>query len=85
MLAREVVNAANPSPERASDVLLALGREWVRRGGGNAGVDVPSTIELLEVTRIQRALARAIRLCKQHGHASNEREGWEAVAKSGGG
>jgi hypothetical protein len=34
LLARKVVNAANPSPERASDNLLVLGREWVQRGGG---------------------------------------------------
>ena len=31
-LAQEVVNAADPSPERASNVLSALGREWARRG-----------------------------------------------------
>ena len=31
-LAREVVDAADPSPGRASDVLSALGREWARRG-----------------------------------------------------
>ena len=75
-LAREVVDATDPSPERASDVLSALGREWARRGGGgDAGVDVPSTIELLKVTGIGRALARAIRSCKRHGRASDEREG----------
>ena len=34
LLAREVVDAADPSPERASDVLSALGRVWARRGGG---------------------------------------------------
>ena len=83
-LAREVVDATDPSPERASDVLSALGREWARRGGGgDAGVDVPSTIELLKVTGIGRALARAIRSCKRHGRASDEREGWEGAAKSG--
>ena len=34
LLSREVVNAADLSPKRGSDVLLALGREWARRGGG---------------------------------------------------
>ena len=58
-LAQEVVDAADPSPEHASNTLLALGREWARRGGGDAGVDMPSMIELLEVTGIGRALARA--------------------------
>ena len=48
-------------------------------------MDVLSTIELLEVTGIGRVLARGIRLCKRHGRASDEREGWEAAAKSGGG
>ena len=58
LLAREVVDAADPSPKRASNVLSALGREWARRGGGNAGVDVPSTIKLLEITGIGRALTQ---------------------------
>jgi hypothetical protein len=69
LLAQEVINAVDPSPERASNVLLALGREWVR---------------LLDVNGIGRALARAIRSCKQHGSASNKREGWEAAEKLGG-
>ena len=55
-------------------------------GRGKAGMEMPSTIELLEVIGIGRALARTIRSCKQHGRASDEREeGWEAAAKSGGG
>ena len=54
-------------------------------GGGIAGVDVPLTIELLEVTGIGRALARGIRSCKRHGRASDKREGWEGAVKSGGG
>ena len=48
-------------------------------------MNAPSTIKLLEVTGIGGGLARAIRLCKRHGCASNKREGWEAAAKSGGG
>ena len=47
-------------------------------------MDAPSTIQLLKVTGIRRALARAIRLCKQHGCQSNKREGWKAAVKSGG-
>ena len=82
LLAREVVD---PSPKRTSDVLSALEREWVRRGGGgDAGVDAPSTIKLLEVTRIGRALARTIKLCKQHDRVSDKGEGWEAAVKAGG-
>ena len=54
-------------------------------GGDDAGVDALLTIELLEVIGIGRTLARAIRSCKQHGRASNKREGWQAAAKSGGG
>jgi hypothetical protein len=60
-----------------------MGKEGGR--GGNAGIDAPSTIEQLEVAGIGRVLARAIRSCKQHGHASDEREWFEAAAKSGGG
>jgi hypothetical protein len=56
-----------------------------QEGGGNAGMETPLMIELLKVTGIGRALARAIRLCKGHGHAPNEREGWEAATESGGG
>ena len=48
-------------------------------------MDVPLTIQLLKVIEIGRALARAIRLCKQHGRVSDKKEGWEAAAKSGGG
>ena len=44
-------------------------------GGGDAGRDTPSTIKLLEVTGIGRALAWAIRSCKRHGRASDKREG----------
>ena len=36
-----------------------------RGGGGDTGVDAPSMIKLLKVTRIRRALAKAIRSCKQ--------------------
>ena len=48
-------------------------------------MDAPSRIKLLEVTRIRRALARAIRLRKRQGCASDKREWFEAAAKSRGG
>ncbi len=54
-------------------------------GGSNTSVDAPLTIKLLKITGIGRALARAIRLCKQHNRASDKREGWEVAPKSGGG
>jgi hypothetical protein len=69
LLTWEVVNAADPPPERASNILLALGGEWAR---------------LLEVTGIGRALTKAIRSCKQHSRASDKREGWEVAANSRG-
>ena len=98
-LTREIVDAVDPSPERANDVLSALQREWARSRGDNvpaaaadddddddrAKKETPSsTIELLEATGIGKVLTKAIRSCKRHGRTSDERDGWDAAVKIGG-
>ena len=94
-LTREIVDAVDPSPERANDVLSALRREWARSRGDNIPADdddddlakketSSSTIELLEVTGIGKVLTKAIRSCKRHGRTSDERDGWDAAVKMGG-
>ena len=70
-LTDDVVNAADPSPDRANDLLAALERECRDRPRQ------PVTIAILESTKVGKALTKAAKACKRARRTSDDKEGWD--------
>ena len=85
-LVRDVIDATDPSPEQANDILSAVQKEWKkqsitanRRGNNDNMTTTTSVIELLKVSKIGNILTKTIKACKRHGRNSTEKATWDTA------
>lgn len=62
----DIVNATEPTSERAIDILSALSNE-----------SQPITIEILESTKLGKVLVKTVKTCKRHKRTSSSSNDWE--------
>jgi hypothetical protein len=86
-LVREIIDANDPSPDQANDILMAVQKEWKKQSitankssnNDTMTTTATSVIELLKETKIGKILTKTIKACKRHGRNSTEKAKWDTA------
>ena len=93
----DIVDATNPSPQRAQDLLTALHEESIAKTTTTttttkeedgteeytvaAAATATISIEMLQNTKIGKILTKTLKSCTRHRRTSNEKEVWDAAIR----
>ena len=79
----DIVDASNPSPQRAQDLLTALHEESTATEAkdGRETTTTAISIEILQNTKIGKVLTKTLKSCSRHRRTSNEKDVWDAAIR----